>query len=207
MHKVSAESFQAVTVLFSDIVDFSSIAAQSTPIQVMAFLNRLFKTFDNRIDRFDVYKVEAVETVYMCASGLPHKNGDRHVTEVADLALELLTTSRRFEVPHLPDHPLQIRLGINTGPCVAGVVGTKMPRYCLFGDTVNTAARMEQNGLPMKIHLTQRTCDLLQRMGGYQIEFRGHIQVEGKGTMETYWLVSKNEDTSSRNVGISISDE
>ncbi|XP_037093442.1 uncharacterized protein LOC119113198 isoform X2 [Pollicipes pollicipes] len=189
--QVPAESFESVTIYFSDIVGFTSISAKSSPIQVVTFLNRLYRIFDNRIDRYDVYKVETIGDAYMCVSGLPVRNGERHVTEVADMSLELIAAVCKFHVPHLPGHLVEIRIGINTGPCVAGVVGTKMPRYCLFGDAVNVASRMESTGEPMKIHLTQTTYEYLERVGSYEMQFRDNIDVKGKGAMATYWLVSK----------------
>ncbi|RZF48589.1 hypothetical protein LSTR_LSTR012550 [Laodelphax striatellus] len=144
--QVPAEFYEAVTIYFSDIVGFTEIAAVSTPLEVVRFLNSIYKLFDARIECYDVYKVETIGDSYMVASGLPVKNGDRHVCEIATMALDLLAGSMLFPIPHRPAERLQIRSGIHTGPVVAGIVGTKMPRYCLFGDTVNTASRMESTG-------------------------------------------------------------
>ncbi|KAG8330393.1 hypothetical protein J6590_064845 [Homalodisca vitripennis] len=144
--QVPAEYYEAVTVYFSDIVGFTEIAAISTPLEVVTFLNSIYKLFDARIECYDVYKVETIGDSYMVASGLPVKNGNRHVSEIATMALDLLAGSLHFPVPHRPAQRLQIRSGVHTGPVVAGIVGSKMPRYCLFGDTVNTASRMESTG-------------------------------------------------------------
>ncbi|XP_023724758.1 uncharacterized protein LOC111873908 isoform X3 [Cryptotermes secundus] len=150
--QVPAEFYASVTVYFSDIVGFTEIAAISTPLEVVTFLNSIYKMFDARIECYDVYKVETIGDSYMVASGLPVKNGevklkgDKHVTEIATMALDLLAGSVVFKIPHRPNERLQIRSGVHTGPVVAGIVGTKMPRYCLFGDTVNTASRMESTG-------------------------------------------------------------
>ncbi|XP_069680500.1 uncharacterized protein [Periplaneta americana] len=144
--QVPAEYYASVTVYFSDIVGFTEIAAISTPLEVVTFLNSIYKMFDARIECYDVYKVETIGDSYMVASGLPVKNGEKHVTEIATMALDLLAGSVVFKIPHRPNERLQIRSGVHTGPVVAGIVGTKMPRYCLFGDTVNTASRMESTG-------------------------------------------------------------
>ncbi|PSN38755.1 Atrial natriuretic peptide receptor 1 [Blattella germanica] len=150
--QVPAEFYASVSVYFSDIVGFTEIAAISTPLEVVTFLNSIYKMFDARIECYDVYKVETIGDSYMVASGLPVKNGemkssgDKHVTEIATMALDLLAGSVVFKIPHRPNERLQIRSGVHMGPVVAGIVGTKMPRYCLFGDTVNTASRMESTG-------------------------------------------------------------
>ncbi|XP_042875536.1 receptor-type guanylate cyclase gcy-2-like [Penaeus japonicus] len=185
---VPAESFKAVSVYFSDIVGFTNICSESEPIQVISLLNSLYNMFDSRIEKYDVYKVETIGDAYMVVSGLPQPNGSRHAAELANMALDLLDGARSFVIPHRPDRPLEIRAGINSGPCVAGVVGTKMPRYCLFGDTVNVASRMESTGEAMQIHISQTTKEILEQMDGYAFEFRGYMEVKGKGAMPTFWL-------------------
>ncbi|XP_022090161.1 uncharacterized protein LOC110979025 [Acanthaster planci] len=189
--QVHAESFDSVTIFFSDIVGFTSISAQITPMQVVDMLNRLYMCFDARIDIYDVYKVETIGDAYMVVSGCPQRNGERHVGEIATMALDLRSAIRQVQIPHDPERKLKLRIGIHTGPCVAGVVGSKMPRYCLFGDTVNTASRMESNSLPNKIHASDVTYAALSKDVSYEMECRGEINIKGKGKMNTYWLVSR----------------
>ncbi|XP_054260292.1 guanylate cyclase 32E-like [Macrosteles quadrilineatus] len=189
---VEAESFQCVTIYFSDIVGFTELSAVSTPLQVVDLLNDLYTCCDSIISHYDVYKVETIGDAYMVVSGLPIRNGDRHAGEIASMALHMLSKIQRFEIRHKPGEPLRLRIGIHSGHCVAGVVGLKMPRYCLFGDTVNTASRMESTGEPFRIHISHTTTELLQRLGGYIIEERGLTMIKGKGEMLTYWLVGED---------------
>ncbi|XP_047460039.1 uncharacterized protein LOC125019341 [Mugil cephalus] len=186
---VEAESYEKVTIFFSDIVGFTSISASCTPLQVVEMLNNLYMCFDTRIDSYDVYKVETIGDAYMVVSGLPERNGDRHADEIAKMALDLVAAVRQVSIPHMPNERLQLRAGIHTGPCVAGIVGYKMPRYCLFGDTVNTASRMESTSLPQRIHTSSETYLALIKDNAYELQLRGEIEVKGKGKMNTYWLI------------------
>ncbi|XP_033752927.1 atrial natriuretic peptide receptor 1-like [Pecten maximus] len=185
---VQAEAFEMVTIYFSDIVGFTSIAAASTPLQIVDLLNSLYTVFDDTIKHFDVYKVETIGDAYMIVSGLPERNGNNHVTEMASVSIALLNEVRQFQIPHKPSIHLEIRIGLHTGPVVAGVVGLTMPRYCLFGDTVNTASRMESNGQALKIHMSDATNNLLKESGKFKILERGEMEIKGKGRMVTYWL-------------------
>ena len=189
-----AESFPAVTIYFSDIVGFTTISAESTPMEIVDLLNDLYTCFDSIIQNYDVYKVETIGDAYMVVSGLPDPNGDNHAREIARMSLKILDRVGRFKIRHREEDQLRVRIGLHTGPCVAGVVGIKMPRYCLFGDTVNTAARMESNGEPLKIHLSSDTAALLQTFETFQLEERGELPVKGKGKMTTYWLVGESQD-------------
>ncbi|KAF7278941.1 hypothetical protein GWI33_007805 [Rhynchophorus ferrugineus] len=194
--RVEAESFDCVTIYFSDIVGFTELSAVSTPLQVIDLLNDLYTLFDSIISHYDVYKVETIGDAYMVVSGLPIRNGNRHAGEVASMALHLLKKIQKFEIKHKPGDVFKLRIGIHSGHVVAGVVGLKMPRYCLFGDTVNTASRMESSGEASKVHISHATFKLLQQLGGYICEDRGVVNVKGKGEMYTYWLL--DEDPSRR---------
>ncbi|KAJ8021419.1 Atrial natriuretic peptide receptor 1 [Holothuria leucospilota] len=198
---VTAESYESVTVYFSDIVGFTVLSSKSSPMQVVTLLNGLYNLFDARIEKYDVYKVETIGDAYMVASGLPNRNGDKHAGEVATLALDLMDHLRNFIVPHQEDQTLQLRVGLHTGPCAAGVVGSKMPRYCLFGDTVNTASRMESHSLPMKIHISENCKSLLEKTGSYRFTSRGQVEIKGKGWMTTYWLEEKIDKLRKRSDG------
>lgn len=191
--RVEAENFDCVTIFFSDLVGFTELCAQSNPFEVVEMLNDLYTCCDFIISSYDVYKVETIGDAYMVVSGLPIRNGDRHAGEIASLALHLLNSLSNLEIRHRPGEFIQIRIGIHSGQCVAGVVGLKMPRYCLFGDTVNTASRMESTGDAMKIHISSVTYNLLKKIGGYRFEERGVINVKGKGDMRTYWLVGEDD--------------
>ncbi|XP_065164768.1 retinal guanylyl cyclase 2 isoform X3 [Atheta coriaria] len=189
MH-VDPEEFAEVTIYFSDIVGFTTISAHSTPFQVVDLLNDLYTCFDATINAYNVYKVETIGDAYMVVGGLPTPIHD-HAEQIATMALDLLHQSGRFRIRHLPKTPLRLRIGLHTGPCCAGVVGLTMPRYCLFGDTVNTASRMESTGSPWRIHLSTATRARLEKAGGYKLQYRGATEVKGKGTMDTYWLSGK----------------
>nr|XP_043870167.1 guanylate cyclase 2G isoform X1 [Solea senegalensis] len=188
---VEPQSYDLVTIFFSDIVGFTSMCSVSSAMEVVTFLNDLYSLFDDIIKMYDVYKVETIGDAYMVASGLPISNGYKHALEISTMALHFLNAIKNFQIHHMPTESLAIRIGIHSGPVVAGVVGTTMPRYCLFGDTVNMASRMESNSLPMKIHISQCTADILIKAGSYELEERGEIEMKGKGAHKTYWLLSK----------------
>ena len=191
---VEPQQYEAATILFLDIVGFTTISSMMKPIETIDLLNSLYNMFDQVIEQYDAYKVETIGDSYMIVSGIPKRNGRRHASEMAAIALHILSVVHTFVYEKNKDIKIRIRMGINTGPVVAGVVGTKMPRYCLFGDTVNTASRMESTGSPMKIQISETTHDMLvQSGGGYHIMPRGEVEVKGKGKMKTYYLTGKDE--------------
>ncbi|KAK7474181.1 hypothetical protein BaRGS_00034589 [Batillaria attramentaria] len=188
---VTAESYDSVSIYFSDICGFTAMSAESTPMQVVDLLNDLYTTFDSIIENFDVYKVETIGDAYMVVSGLPERNGHLHAREIARMSLSLLEAVLSFRIRHRPKEQLKLRIGMHTGPVCCGVVGHKMPRYCLFGDTVNTASRMESNGLPLRIHVSSTCKSVLDRFGVFELESRGEVEMKGKGSMHTYWLLGE----------------
>uniref|UniRef100_A0A3B4ZW61 Guanylate cyclase n=1 Tax=Stegastes partitus TaxID=144197 RepID=A0A3B4ZW61_9TELE len=191
---VKPEHFSEVTLYFSDIVGFTTISALSDPIEVVDLLNDLYTLFDAIIGLHDVYKVETIGDAYMVASGVPTRNGTRHAAEMANMSLDILHCIGTFKMRHMPELKVRIRIGLHSGPVVAGVVGLTMPRYCLFGDTVNTASRMESTGLSYRIHVNQSTVDVLNSLKlGYKIEVRGLTELKGKGVENTYWLVGRDD--------------
>ncbi|XP_070707479.1 guanylyl cyclase C [Pempheris klunzingeri] len=189
---VEPELYEEVTIYFSDIVGFTTLCQYSTPMEVVDMLNDIYKGFDSVLDHHDVYKVETIGDAYMVASGLPKRNGNRHAVDICRMALDILAFMGTFQLRHLPGIPVWIRIGVHSGPCAAGVVGIKMPRYCLFGDTVNTASRMESTGHPLRIHVSQPTVEILQRTDcKFEYEMRGETYLKGKGTETTYWLTGE----------------
>ncbi|RWS08233.1 Atrial natriuretic peptide receptor 2-like protein [Dinothrombium tinctorium] len=188
---VVPDYFDSVSIYFSDIVGFTTICSESTPMQVVDLLNDLYTCFDSIISDFDVYKVETIGDAYMVVSGVPERNGNEHVRQIARMALRIRECVEKFEIRHRENEKLMIRIGIHTGPCCAGVVGHKRPRYCLFGDTVNTASRMESTGEALKIHISESSKRCLDVFGTFQLTQRGIINIKGKGLMNTYWLINE----------------
>ncbi|KAJ1077196.1 hypothetical protein K5549_005366 [Capra hircus] len=190
--KVAAGEFKTCTILFSDVVTFTNICAACKPIQIVNMLNSMYSKLDRLTSVHEVYKVETIGDAYMVVGGVPGPVGS-HAQTVANFALGMMISAKEVMNP-LPENPSsqvlsgQIRVRIHTGPVLAGVVGDKMPRYSLFGDTVNAASRMENHGLPSKVHLSPTTCRALENQG-FEITERGEIEAKGKGKMTTYFLI------------------
>ncbi|XP_055347697.1 guanylate cyclase 2G-like [Paramacrobiotus metropolitanus] len=184
------ESFESATILFSDIPEFTELVMHCTPLEAITLLNATHSGFDQAIGQYDCYKVETINDSYMIASGVPIRNGTLHAAEICLLALHLSVLSKAFSVPFRKGQHLVIRIGINAGPVVAGVIGLRMPRYCLFGDTVNCASRMESSGSAGKIHISHDVECLVRSDGRFAVVPRG--KVAGKGEMETFWLEAKH---------------
>lgn len=191
---VDAEFYDSVSIYFSDIVGFTALSSKSTPLQVVNMLNNLYTNFDTIIDKFDCYKVETIGDAYMFVSGLPEVNSYLHAGEVASASLELLDSIKTFTVSHCPDEKLRLRIGNHTGPVVTGVVGIRMPRYCLFGDTVIIANMMESSGEPMRIQISSDAYELILKCGGYVTEQREKIVLKNKLEVMTYWMNDYSKD-------------
>ncbi|XP_023345413.1 atrial natriuretic peptide receptor 1 [Eurytemora carolleeae] len=187
------ELFQSATVFICDIVSFTKIAGESTAQQIIEFLNELYNLFDERIENYNVYKVETIGDAYMVASGVPIINGNQHAVEIAKMALDLLANVVTFEIPHKPGYRLKIRSGMHTGSVVGGVVGAKIPHYSIFGDTVEIAGIMESSGEAMKIQMSEASTTILEKSGGFNYTSRGVVQLPKIGEMETYWLVGRKD--------------
>lgn len=179
------DGFAEVSVLFADIVGFTALSAQISPDQLVTLLNRIFSTFDDLSDRYGLEKIKTIGDNYMVAGGLPIPRPD-HAEAIADMALAMQDAIARPEFQHEGMPPLSLRIGINTGPVIAGVIGSKKFIYDLWGDAVNTASRMESHSLPGCIQVTEATYQRLKHK--YTFEKRGTLPIKGKGEMVTYWL-------------------
>jgi adenylate cyclase len=183
---VIADGFTGVTVLFADIVEFTQLADRLSPEEVVALLNRVFSAFDVLTQRHDLEKIKTIGDAYMVAGGLPVPRPD-HAEAVAEMALDMREEADRCGRDL--GFPLAIRIGIDSGPVVAGVIGRRKFIYDLWGDTVNTASRMESHGLAGQIQVSGRSHERLR--GRYELRERGEIDVKGKGRMTTYFLVGR----------------
>ena len=182
--------YDSTTIFFGDIVGFTKLTAMSTARQTIKFLNHLYNIFDDAIDVFDVYKVEIVGDGYLVASGLPYPNGKQHAKEISNMALRLMREVNGFKVNHMRNYKMQMRMGIHSGSCVGGVVGSKMPHFSVFGDTVNLASHMESTSEPMKIQISHTTMELLEELGGFNTAVRGKMVVPRFGEVNyTYVLI------------------
>lgn len=178
-----AEHFDEVTILFADIVGFTTLSSRLTPIELVSLLNQMFSKFDALAERYGLEKIKTIGDAYMVAAGLPVPRID-HAEAIANMALAMQAAVRYFNSQQ--SEQFQIRIGINTGVVVAGVIGTKKFIYDLWGDAVNVASRMESSGEPGAIQVTAATYELLKEQ--YVLEERGIVEVKGKGVMKTYWL-------------------
>jgi adenylate cyclase len=184
-----ADHFDAATILFADVVDFTPLARRLPPADVVGILDRLFSHCDTLVERHGLEKIKTIGDCYMAVAGVPVPCAD-HARRTALLALDMrdmLATTRIAGQARL-----ELRIGINSGPVVAGVIGTKRFLYDLWGDTVNTASRMEEHGTPGEIQITSATYELLK--DEFFCRERGTISVKGQGEMETWYLVGSRSD-------------
>jgi adenylate cyclase len=190
---VIAEAHDAVTVLFADVVDFTPFTERTEPARVVGVLDDIFTMFDALAARHGLEKIKTIGDAYMVAAGLPEPRAD-HAEAMADMALDMVTDLTRLCEPLGLD--LTIRVGIDSGPVIAGVIGRHKFIYDLWGDTVNTASRMESHGLPGRIQVSEATYQRLRDR--YVFEDRGDIEVKGKGRLRAYLLVGRAVDTAER---------
>ena len=190
-HSIIADHFESATVLFSDIVGFTALSEKLTPAELVARLNRIFSAFDDLAEKHGLEKIKTIGDAYMVAGGFPEERAG-HAGHVAGMALDMLTALEACNQKE--DQAVSIRIGMHTGPAVAGVIGIKKFVYDVWGDTVNTASRMESSGLPGRIQISQQTAALLD--GEFAVEERGTVAVKGKGSMKTYWLLGRSERVS-----------
>jgi len=187
-----ADDVASASVLFADVVDFTPMSASMSPPDLVQLLDELFTAFDGLVADLGLEKVKTIGDAYMVAAGVPHERPD-HAHAIADLALRMRD--------HTAEHPiagrrLLLRIGIDSGPLVAGVIGTDKFAYDLWGDTVNTASRMESHGVPGAIQISRRTYELLG--DDFTCEPRGLIDVKGKQPMETFLLFARRDDAMGR---------
>ncbi len=184
--EVIADGFGAATVLFADIVGFTPLAQELAPADAVVLLDRVFAAWDGLAARHGVEKIKTIGDAYMVAAGLPSERED-HAEAIAEMALEMGSEAERCAGES--GLPLEVRIGIDTGPVVAGVIGRAKFTYDLWGDTVNTASRMESHGVAGAIQVTERVYQRLREH--YELRLRGTIEVKGKGPMTTYLLLGR----------------
>eukprot|EP00055_Hartaetosiga_balthica_P003971 m.9663 g.9663 ORF g.9663 m.9663 type:complete len:685 (-) comp3512_c0_seq1:180-2234(-) len=186
-----AEQYEEVSLLYSDIAGFTNISSNLPPIEVVNMLHTLFVKFDELAERHGCYKVETIGDAYVVSAGCPEECDD-HALRLANFAIDMLHTVSTVKSP-VDGEPLRMRVGLHSGPVMAGVVGRVRPRYCLFGDTVNFAASMESSGIPCCIQASYRFVECLPRNHPFQIVSRGHIHIKNKGPMKTFLILGDEE--------------
>merc|ERR1712183_447820 len=189
--KVEQETHECVTIFFSDIVGFTTISQAITPQKVCQMLDRLYNKFDDLSERHDIFKAETIGDAYMAISNLVKDQKSDHVKRVAEFSKDAIKAASETLIDE--DGPkkgyVQIRVGFHSGPVIADVIGSRLPKYDVFGDTVNTASRMESNSESMRIHCSKASADLLKYQDPkIRLVSRGKIEVKGKGLMSTYWV-------------------
>ena len=188
--KVEPETREIVTIFFSDIVGFTEISSNLPPLKISDMLDRLYNTFDSLSRKYDVFKVETIGDAYMAVTNLVKDQPD-HTKRIAEFSIDAIEAAKAtlIDVDDPSKGYVKIRVGFHCGPCVANVVGSRNPRYCLFGDTVNTASRMESMSHQYRIHCSKRAARLVKRQfPEVDLKKRGPVNVKGKGQMTTYWV-------------------
>ncbi|PAA77377.1 hypothetical protein BOX15_Mlig016425g1 [Macrostomum lignano] len=190
----TCETFDEVTILFSDICGFTNICGAITPLDVVNMLNNMYSVFDKLTEQNCVYKVETVGDAYMIVSGAPVKT-EHHAPLMSEMAQDMIKAIANCKDPSGINPHLMMRIGLHTGMVVAGVVGVKMPRYCLFGDTVNTANKMESSGQPQRIHISATTKTKLDSYEAYVISDGSEVVLPNKRSFRTYFLDGKRQNS------------
>jgi class 3 adenylate cyclase len=180
-------SYEMATVMFTDFENFTSKSEQLSPEELVTIIDTCFKKFDEIITRHNIEKIKTIGDAYLCVSGLPDTKA-HSATNVVDAAIEIIEAIESFRQNANDNSYFDIRIGIHTGPLVAGVVGDKKFAFDIWGDTVNTASRMEQNSEPNKINISQSTYDLVKEK--YNCTFRGKRAAKNKGMIEMYFVES-----------------
>jgi guanylate cyclase len=188
-----ADTFTAASILFGDVVDFTPLSQRLPAAEVVGILDRLFSHFDTLADRYGLEKIKTIGDCYMVAAGVPNPRPD-HARAIASMAIDMREAMRDADA--VGDLGLELRIGINSGPVVAGVIGRKRFLYDLWGDAVNTASRMESHGVPGQIQITGATYELIK--DEFECEPRGTIDVKGKGALETWYLVGRKAGAPAR---------
>ncbi|XWK88696.1 MAG: adenylate/guanylate cyclase domain-containing protein [Phormidium sp.] len=181
-----ADYFSEVSVMFADIVGFTKLSSRVSATELVEILNEIFSEFDQLAEKHNLEKIKTIGDAYMVVAGLP-KSREDHAIAIAEMALDMQASIAQYNEE--TNNSLSMRIGINSGDVVAGVIGTKKFTYDLWGDTVNIASRMESHGLPGKIQITEATYQYLRDR--YLFEQRGHIEIKGKGEMLTYFLTGR----------------
>ncbi len=181
-----ADRIEEMSVLFADVVDFSALSRRLGPGDLVSLLNEVFSIFDELSDRYALEKIKTIGDAYMVVGGLG-PNPENHCGRVADLGLDMLTAIERYRAESGVD--LHIRVGMHLGPAVAGVVGVKKFIYDVWGETVNTASRMESHGVANRIQVSEAAFERLRDR--YRLEARGMVEVRGRGPMPTWFLQAK----------------
>ena len=186
--KAIADSFSEVSVLFADLVGFATLADHLPPTELVKFLHQIFCIFDQLAQEHGVEKIKTIGDTYMVAGGIPNPRSD-HAEAVVEMAMAMQREITRFQQDD--GEPFQLRIGISTGPVVAGVIGMSKFSYDLWGDTVNVACLMESTGVAGRIQVSPATYESLKDK--YLFEERGATLVKGKGEMITYWLTGRRD--------------
>lgn len=191
--KVPPEEFQSLTVFASDIFDFYSISKSSTPHEIVNLLNEIYHLFEQVVSIYSVYKFDTINEFHTIVGGMDGSSDTANAGEIADMALDLMTSLNAFKIPHKRDMTIKARVGIHSGPAFIGIVGKVAPRYCVLGETVEIAFRMLKSSEPSRIHVSEDTANLLKKGKGYDLQ-----TVANDKTSNSNWLWGKENYKSLR---------